>query len=133
MQMESQYTISRKRQRVTNQITGGISSDGAEITDSVRPIEGSMSLQCPSRDKRSQHIIKMFINPDGSMNFICDCAGGTDIDPSGHCIHLNTAMIHICKQFIHSSVKFMTEKEQHIVLKKKMNDLDDLMSNVHIF
>jgi hypothetical protein len=131
--MDPHNTISRKRQRVTNQITGGISSDGAMITDSVRPIEGRMILQCPSRDKRVQHIIKMFIDSDGSMNFMCDCTGGTDVAPSGHCIHLNNAMIHICKQFIHSSVKFMTEKEQHIVLKKKLTDLDDLMSDVHIF
>ena len=130
--MELPDTISRKRQRVANQITGGIVSNAGAITDSVLPNDGYMYFKCASRDGKTEHTIKMTINDDRSMSFVCNCAGGTGTIPSGHCIHLNNTMIHVCKQFIHASVKFMTDKEQHIVLKQKLSELDDLMSKTHI-
>lgn len=128
--MDPSTDISRKRRRVTDQIKEGIIS---EMTyDSVLPLSGTIQIKCPSRDRFNTHTITIFVNDGNKLNFACDCEGGTSESLSGHCIHLNTAMIHMCKEFINESVKFMEYKEKYIQLKQKVNELGDLMGDLKV-
>ena len=120
-----------KKRKITNQLRDGIVSDTTMI-ENIVPITGALNLSCPSRDNKTTYAISFFINDDHEMKFTCNCSGNVGNIESGHCIHLNSAMIRLCKHFINSGVNFLEYKDQYELLNGKIDEIDILMNDMHM-
>ena len=121
----------RKRKRILNQLRSGIGDLPSHKIRDVYPAEGQMIFKCFNKSRKQIFNIS-FSAEDNKFKFECDCTFEFEGKNTSHCVHLNSAIIQLCKNFIDVSADFSEQREQYIEAKKKIFDLGSLMDKLYV-
>lgn len=110
-----QYMINSKKRKIIDMISGGISMP-PNVESGLEIIDGNLSFKCPSKDGKTMHIVKIEAK-NGDTLYTCDCSGGFSMKPSQYCVHINSVLIRMIREYIGNACEFVEDKEKHIKAK----------------
>ena len=96
MDEDSDAYPSKKRKRLTNQISSGILSAPDSNKRDVSILAGKLYFKCSSKDNIRDHNI-IFSIENNTFKFECDCNEYLDGVKTSNCVHLNVCIIELCK------------------------------------
>ena len=116
--------ISTKKRKIIDKIGGGIMSTPPKCIDRLISLSGTLLFSCQSRDNSQIHQISM-ISKDNKFLIECDCTGGFNGEKCQNCVHINTTLIYLCRQYVENACEFSQKKQNYIDTKSTLNKLSD--------
>lgn len=150
----------KKMSKIMTKISGSVLSSPAECGKFIECVEGSLVFNCPSSDFSKNHKIYLSAvnnsmdcggyrggysaddddddepdegppaNPGINIKFTCDCRGGYGGKKSEYCVHINSVIISLCKQYVDNAVDFGDRKSDHLVSKKRVDEMTDKLNGM---
>ncbi len=123
-----------KKRKMMNRICDGVVCSPPKCADGILCNDGILSFDCPSRDYSTTHKVFIKANPLDKKNIVleCDCKGGYDGNKSQSCVHINSAIIYLCKTYVDNSYEFNETKDKYISTNKAIADLSDELNKLQV-